>query len=342
MNKELTIRAKELVDNFRQRIFVVGDVMLDRFIWGDVDRMSPEAPSCPVLSHAHETTMLGGAGNAAANLARLGAKHVRLTGLLGEDSAGRELSRLISQHPGCIHDKLLRLSSTRSTTVKTRFVNRAGGTHILRYDNESVMTASEPEKCALFAVIKMLIDPCDGILVTDYGKGVVTPDLLRLILSIGEERNIPVFIDPKHKHWEHFKGAALVKANLAEAYAALGLSVGSQSIVHVGRMLLSLTRAKAVIITLGAEGMSLFTDNGAGDGYQGYTASEESLCPSVKATDVSGAGDTAMAALVLARLAGATWPEAMKLANTAAGIAVGKAGTATIFPEDLLSTFQQE
>jgi D-beta-D-heptose 7-phosphate kinase/D-beta-D-heptose 1-phosphate adenosyltransferase len=209
-------------------------------------------------------------------------------------------------------------------------VSREAGTHLLRYDREDTSPIDSAEEKALARAIRLRCDNLvSGIVIEDYGKGVVTPALLRLVSSLAEDRGIPVFIDPKKYNWEHFRGAELVTPNLEEAYAALGMVVGSCSLEEIGERLLKLTRAKAVIVTQGARGMSLFTEGEA----------VRALPREVAAVDVSGAGDTAMVALSLSRMAGATWPEAMKLANTAAGVVVGKSGTATVSPEELLSAF---
>lgn len=328
-------RARELIGNFSKQVLVVGDVMLDRFVWGDVNRFSPEAPSCPVLDFDHEETMLGGAGNAAANLGALGAKCVRLVGLVGHDDPGREVSWMLQQGLGAgspIDNNLVK-SPERPTTTKARFVSSADDVHLLRFDQEVTAPASQREFDSLSHPIRQWSSVVSGIVVEDYGKGVVTPDLLRLISALGEQRNIPVFIDPKKDHWEHFKGAELVKPNEVEAYAALGLKPGSCPIEDVGDKLLKYTRAKTVIITRGSAGMVLFRQTGE---------CGKSIPAPVGAVDVSGAGDTAMSALVLSRIAGATWGEAMELANTASGIAVTKPGTSVVSKDELLNRYGEE
>jgi D-beta-D-heptose 7-phosphate kinase/D-beta-D-heptose 1-phosphate adenosyltransferase len=280
--------------------------------------------------------MLGGAGNAAANLGALGAKCVRLVGLVGYDEHGRDIELLMrdalrnEQSP--VDNQLVK-SPTRTTTAKTRFVSRADDVHLLRFDREEALPASKREFESLSHPIRQWSSVVSAIVVEDYGKGVVTPDLLRLVSMLGEERNVPVFIDPKKYHWEHFRGAEVVKPNEVEAYAALGLKPGSCPIEDVGDRLLKYTRAKAVIITRGAAGMVLFEKDGE---------CGKSIPNPVNAVDVSGAGDTAMSALTLARVAGATWAEAMDLANTASGIAVTKPGTATVSAEELLSRYGEE
>jgi len=328
MNRE---RVNELMSSFSKQVLVVGDVMLDRFVYGGISRFSPEAPSCPVLSFDNQTSMLGGAGNSARNLGTLGAKCVRLLGYAGHDDGGRDLKKLMDQDTGAVDNQLCN-SPDRLTTIKTRFVSQTDGVHLLREDRETVRPLDESEQKTLFYAIKQWSPVVSGIVVADYDKGVVTPSLLRLVSTIGLERNIPVFIDPKKTHWEHFKGVELVKPNLDEAYNALGLRAGSCSVEELGDKLLKFTRAKAVIITRGSEGMSLFTED----------ETVSSLPTPTKVVDVSGAGDTAMAALALARMAGATWAEAMELANMASGIAVGKSGTATVSAEEMLNKYGEQ
>lgn len=323
-------RASELLAKFsEQRLLVVGDVILDKFIWGEVNRFSPEAHTCPVLDHLEQTTMLGGAGNVATNLNALGAPFVSLIGLIGSDPEGTEL-RLLMQKEGlddCMHKTL-----SRSTTVKTRFVSKE--VHLLRYDRESRASIDAQEGKVLLSTIKHLVPCCQGVLVQDYAKGVVTPFLLRSLMDIAKEANVPVFVDPKKEHWNHFRGAELVKPNLNEAMAAFGVS-GDEHASNVeqwGRSMLQYTRAKAVVVTRGADGMHLFTDE-----------QEAWILPQpTEVTDVSGAGDTSMATLALSRLSGASWVEALELANAAAGIAVGKRGTSIVTADELLDRFPKE
>lgn len=319
-------RAREIVGNFDKQVLVIGDVMLDRWISGSVKRFSPEAPSCPVLDGQAKTSMLGGAGNVAINLNRFGAKCVRLVGYCGDDPAGKEL-RWILQNCKQIDDQLI-VCAWRITTEKTRYLS--DGRHLLRHDVETTEPPSEQYQKQLLNNVRDMARICAGIVVADYDKGVITQGTIRAIFDIAKVHGIPVFIDPKKDHWEHFRGAEVVKPNEVEAYAALGIKPGSCPVEDVGDRLLKYTRAKAVIITRGAAGMVLFEKGGE---------CGKSIPTPVKVVDVSGAGDTAMAALALARIAGATWGEAMELANTASGIAVTKPGTSTVPKDELLSRY---
>ncbi len=221
-------RVEELIGNFDKHLLVVGDVMLDRFVWGDVHRFSPESPACPVLDFERETKMLGGAGNVATNLVSLGARAVHLTGLVGRDEEGRELQQLIGQ--GKINDILL--MGERSTTTKTRFV--AEDRHLLRFDRETTELASDREVQIILGRIRERMEDVEGVIVQDYAKGAVTPFLIRSLMELSKEKNTPVFIDPKSDIWSHFKGAALVKPNLPEAMSAFGV-VGTEFEAPVDR-----------------------------------------------------------------------------------------------------------
>ncbi len=320
-------RVEELTGNFDKHLLVVGDVMLDQFVWGNVERLSPESPACPVLDFERETKMLGGAGNVATNLVSLGARAVHLTGLVGRDEEGRELQRLIGH--GKINDILLMCE--RATTAKTRYV--AEDKHLLRFDRETTELASEHEAKIILERIAAH-DYVDAIIVQDYAKGAVTPFLVRELMKLAKDSNIPVFVDPKSDLWPFFKGAALVKPNLPEAMSAFGV-VGKEFeglAERWGRSMLQYTRAEAVVVTRGRDGMSLFTKD-----------EEAWVVPSpVDVVDVSGAGDTSMATLVLSRLGGATWVEALELANVSAGIAVGKSGTSTVTTDELLDRYEGE
>ena len=328
-------RAKELVGNFDKQVLVIGDVILDKFIHGNVNRFSPEAPSCVVLDQEREINSLGGAGNTAANLIDLGARCVRLCGFLGFDQEGQQVRLLLERDYNGergIADNTHKTS--RCTTVKTRFVSQ-DNKHLLRHDKENIFPTYGMERDIMLAKFKDAVKHVSAVIVSDYNKGVITADVLRDIIDVAEGRGIPVFIDPKKEHWEHFRGAEVVTPNINEAYAALGKPVPTAdkvavSIDDVGSTLLKYTRAKSVIITRGSDGMSFYGEN---------NEISWAIPKQVNVVDVSGAGDTTMAALALSRLAGATWQEAMILSNLAAGIAIGKSGTATVTAEELLSKF---
>lgn len=324
-------RARQLIGSFDKQVLVVGDVMLDRFVRGSINRFSPEAPSCPVLDFSSETTMLGGAGNVAANLGALGAKCVRLVGLVGYDDPGRELHQMLSQNKGPVDNNLVR-SPERATTTKIRYVSEKDDVHLLRFDREQTHPADEREQENLLHEAERWMSVVSALVIEDYGKGVLTGRFLVRLMGAARDRGIPIFVDPKKYHWEHFKACALVKPNIEEAYAALGLEVGAEPLDSIGAKLLLLTRAEVVAITQGDQGIRLYSHEGT----------IHAKTKPVTAVDVSGAGDTTMAALTLARIAGASWQEALDLANTAAGLAVMKPGTSTVSAEELLSRYGEE
>jgi D-beta-D-heptose 7-phosphate kinase/D-beta-D-heptose 1-phosphate adenosyltransferase len=256
-------------------------------------------------------------------------------GLVGYDDPGRELHQILSQNKGPVDNNLVR-SPERATTTKVRYVSEKDDVHILRFDREQTHLADEREQENMLHEAVRWMSVVSALVIEDYGKGVLTGRFLVRLMGAARDRGIPIFVDPKKSYWEHFKACALVKPNLEEAYAALGLKVGGtdvEDIDSVGAKLLLLTRAEAVAITMGNKGIRLYSHR------DGTIHSETKP---VTAIDVSGAGDTTMAALTLARIAGASWQEALTLANTAAGLAVMKPGTSTVSAEELLSRFGEE
>lgn len=314
-------RLKQLISNFDKQILVVGDVMLDRFVWGSVNRFSPEAPTCPVLEFSEEVVTIGGAANVAANLAALGAKCIRLVGAIGYDNAGLEIRWLLDKMPKIDNDLQ---TVFRPTTEKIRYV--AEGQHLLRFDRESQEPLSERDEKLILSKIRHWLPLVSAVVLEDYGKGVLTPSLIRAVIKLAADANTPIFVDPKKDHWEHYRGVEILKPNLVEAKAAAGRPEGSLS--ELGPFLLNLTRANAIVITQGKDGMTSFC---------GQDVAQVIPSP-VAAIDLSGAGDTTMAALTLAKLAGASLVEAMQLANMAAGLAVQKKGTSVVTAEELLTT----
>jgi D-beta-D-heptose 7-phosphate kinase/D-beta-D-heptose 1-phosphate adenosyltransferase len=316
-------RARELVSAFeRVRLAVVGDVILDRYVWGSVDRISPEAP-VPVVRVTRESIMLGGAGNVARNARSLGGS-VDLVAAAGADDAAGEITRLLADWK--IDASGLVVDAKRPTTVKTRVIARAQ--QVVRFDRESESPLGEGVAQQLLDVVRARGPNLDGAILQDYGKGLFTAEIIDDMLDIFAEYGVPVFVDPKTEHWDRFKGAALVKPNLREAESFTGMRVTSEAdLVQLGRELLARTGAAAVAITRGEAGMSLFTSDGA---------VEHVATRSRAVADVAGAGDTSIATLALARLAGASWIEAALLANAAAGVVVTVPGTATLTPAELL------
>jgi D-beta-D-heptose 7-phosphate kinase/D-beta-D-heptose 1-phosphate adenosyltransferase len=314
---------------------VIGDLILDRFVRGEVNRFSPEEVACPVLDCSEEQCFLGGAANVAANLFALGA-NVTLAGLTGLDQSAEGISFLLAnmwtRAPERFSKAIFPVEG-RPTTTKTRFV--ANERHLLRTDKESREPASVQELKGIVQYTEQWAKGGNGgIIIQDYAKGVVTEFLITEVMRIAQKEEIPVFVDPKEAHWKLFKGAELVKPNVKEALSAFGVRDHDPygDILNWGRSVLTFTGAKAVIITRGADGMSLFTKTEGGAWV---------LPQPVEVEDVSGAGDTSIAILALARLAGADWKDAMAWANTGAGIVIGKRGTSVIQLDELLAKFPQ-
>ncbi len=321
-------RAQAIVESFRNhRVLVLGDLILDRYVWGACERISPEAP-VPVVRVKEESIMLGGAGNVARNLASLGSQ-VQIVAVVGEDDAARELSRLFSDWK--IDSDGLAVDAERPTTQKTRIIAR--GQQVVRYDRESdnAIAASAAEK--LLSSIRARAVNVDGVVIEDYGKGLLTPELLRDVMTIFREHDVRIFVDPKEAPWDVFHDAELVKPNLREAEQITGIRVrGPEDIERLGRATLTSTRAQNVAITRGEEGVTLFS----ADGTEHVPTSPRGV------SDVAGAGDTAISVLALARLSGASWLESAELANSAAGFVVGIAGTAALSPAELMASVRAD
>lgn len=318
-----TPRARELLQRFSGcRILVLGDLMLDRYVWGRTERISPEAP-VPVVQVERESTMLGGAGNVVRNLVSLGAQ-VDVVATVGDDAAARELDKRLDHWK--INPEGLVVDPTRETTEKTRVI--ASGQQVVRFDKESEDGISSETAEKLLLALSARAGSVDGVIIEDYGKGLLLPELVTRTMEICASEGVRVFVDPKQRPWDVYRGAELVKPNLREAQEILQLRIRSEDdLERVGRELLSYTGAQMVAVTRSAEGMTLFPSDG-----------ETLHFPTVvrEVADQAGAGDTAIATLALARLAGAEWPEAALLANEAGGFVVGIPGTATLTSDDLL------
>lgn len=304
-----------------KRVLCIGDVMLDRFIYGAVDRISPEAP-VPVLRYSRDAAMPGGAANVARNLASLGLRPV-LVGARGDDDAGRELvSRFVQDVSTSVH--LVTLEG-RPTTLKSRFV--AGGHQLLRVDTENAAPISETTENELIGIVSAEAPGAAVILISDYAKGLLTNRLLHAILQIAADHQIPVIADPKGRDFARYGAVDILKPNASELAAATGLSVGTDEEASWAlRSALETLPAKAVVVTRAARGISFI-------GPDRKVHHEAGRAREV--FDVSGAGDTSLAALAAAIAGGGTLDEAVSMAIAASGIAVGKAGTATVTAEEV-------
>jgi D-beta-D-heptose 7-phosphate kinase/D-beta-D-heptose 1-phosphate adenosyltransferase len=320
-------RAERLLRAMRgARVLVVGDAMLDEFIWGKVARISPEAP-VPVVEVTGQSFHLGGAGNVAANLRAMGGEAV-LAAVVGRDAAGERVRE--SLRAAGIVPALAIPDGPRPTTVKTRIV--AHHQQVVRADREVAEDVSGALEAALLEGLRDHVAACRAVVVSDYQKGVVTPRLMKELLAATRRRLIPVLVDPKVPHLDRYRGATLVTPNQLEAEQATGRRIrGEADLKAAGEKLLTVLRCQAALITRGEHGMSLFERGRRPLHIE--TAAREVF-------DVTGAGDTVIATLALALCAGARLAEAAELANHAAGIVVGKVGTATAAPQEILSSFR--
>ena len=319
-------RAHELIDKFAsRRIAVVGDVMLDRFLIGRVSRMSPEAP-VPVVVFDHEEFRLGGAANVANNLRELGGA-VDLIGVIGHDESGAQLKNELAAKG--IHSTGLITDLERKTTTKMRVVTNRNQ-QVSRIDFESDHEVGVSIEEAIASQVDMRARAAQVILVSDYQKGVVTRRSMAHLIAFAQTNGIPVIVDPKVPHIDYYAGAALVTPNHIEAESATNSRITTDE--DARRASIALRQRLGVdslLITRGEHGMWL--DHAGTDGYLPASARE--------VADVTGAGDTVIATLALAIAAGATMPEAARLANEAAGIVVGRFGAATVSPDELKARF---
>jgi len=318
-------RADQLISSFPgKRILVLGDMMLDEFIWGKVRRISPEAP-VPVVEVARDTYHLGGAGNVAANISALDANPFPV-GLVGSDYAAQRLADLLRKSG--VEPSGLVSETGRATTVKTRIV--AHNQQIVRADRENKTPLTEERNNALLAAFLQSLPSCSALVVSDYDKGVVNKQLLSQALPAAQRAGIPVLLDPKVHHADYYRPITLITPNHREAELLTGITIDNDSDLEAaGSKLLERFECPYALITRGEEGMSLFSKDGS---HHLPTFAREVF-------DVTGAGDTVIATLALALAAGAEMEEAAILANHAAGLVVGKVGTATVSRTELLADF---
>ncbi len=305
-----------------RRVLVVGDLMLDQYVRGTVGRISPEAP-VPVVRVTGESHIPGGAGNVVNNLASLGAA-VSVVGVVGEDSAG---ARLLEHFRGRGVDVGgVCVDVERQTTQKCRVI--AERQQVVRFDRETPGPLTHAGESRLLASLAEELPKAEAVILSDYGKGVIGPRLLAKAISACRKRGIPVTVDPKPEHFSRYKGVTCVTPNTAEAWACMRRDPkpGQDALVGLGKDILRTLKSESVLITRGADGMSLFEKSGRITHVP--TRAREVF-------DVSGAGDTVISTLTLALAAGAPLRGAAKLANHAAGIVVGKLGTATTDAREL-------
>jgi D-beta-D-heptose 7-phosphate kinase/D-beta-D-heptose 1-phosphate adenosyltransferase len=306
-----------------QTVLCVGDLMLDEFVYGEVSRISPEAPA-PVIAVQRSETNIGGAGNVARNIASLGARCI-FVGLIGEDEAGARLRSQLSREARI--ESVLVCDAKRPTTRKVRFVSEHFSTHMLRADWELAQPASA-------AIEQQLIDatlPClpraDIVLLSDYAKGVLTARVIRNVIDAARKLGKRVIVDPKSANFAIYRGATLLTPNRKEfAEATRSRADGEKSIADAAQDAMQLADCEAMLVTQSEHGMTLVPRKGEAVHVPAHP---------VKVRDVSGAGDTVAAVLAVTLAAGADWETALRMANAAAAVAVGKQGTASVMPAEL-------
>lgn len=295
--------------------------MLDQFIWGRVDRISPEAP-VPIVDVERESFSLGGAGNVVQNLHALGAETIPL-GVLGNDDAGNKMVDLFRERK--VDTKSL-LRMERATTVKTRIL--AHQQQVVRVDRELKTHIDDTNRSLLASRFLEMLDRVDGVVVSDYSKGTITPNLLEEILPAARKRNKLVCVDPKVRFFSSYTPVTILTPNVSEASSILGYPIQTEAeLAEAGERILKTIECQALLITRGDKGMALF--------HQGRMTLVPARAREVY--DVTGAGDTVISVLCLALAAGVELLDAVKMTNIAAGIVVGKVGTGTVSPQELLS-----
>jgi D-beta-D-heptose 7-phosphate kinase/D-beta-D-heptose 1-phosphate adenosyltransferase len=307
----------------RQTVLCIGDLMLDEFVYGEVSRISPEAPA-PVIAARRSETNIGGAGNVARNIASLGGRCI-FVGLIGEDEVGVRLAVTLQQAPGI--ESVLVHDPARPTTRKVRFVSEHFSTHMLRADWELAQPASGEIEQKLIDAALPQIARADIVLLSDYAKGVLTARVIRNVIDAAKKLGKRVIVDPKSANLAIYRGATLLTPNRKEfAEATRSRADSAASIAEAARDAIYLADCEAMLVTQSEHGMTLVT-----------RAGESIHVPAlpVKVRDVSGAGDTVAAALSLALAAGGDWETALRVANAAAAVAVSKKGTAIVAPDEL-------
>jgi D-beta-D-heptose 7-phosphate kinase/D-beta-D-heptose 1-phosphate adenosyltransferase len=304
-------------------VLVVGDLMLDRFVSGAVDRISPEAP-IPVFQIKDQRLMAGGAGNVAANVVALGGT-ATLIGVAGDDEAGRQLTELLG-HQDRLTARTV-VDAKRPTSVKTRYV--AQGQQVLRADSEERHAIESGIAAQLLEVVDAALPDAGALVLSDYGKGVLTPDLLHQIIARADAQKIPVVVDPHGRDYARYKQAAYVSPNRAELTEVSGAPAGStEQILAAAQQVMEVSGVAAMLVTRSEDGMSLIPHEGTATHFSAEAR---------EVYDVSGAGDTVVAAFAAALSVGGGPTDAAALANTAAGIVVTKAGTATVSAAELIT-----
>jgi rfaE bifunctional protein kinase chain/domain len=320
-------RVMQLIKRMKaSRIVVVGDIMIDRYLVGDTERLSPEAP-VPVVTVRERHAALGGAANVAANVAALGAT-CHLVGVVGDDADGAAIRQELAV--GRMADRFVVTVAGRPTTSKTRIIARSQ--QIVRIDDEVEALLDGPDLARLVRTAREALADADALLLEDYNKGALATGLITAVMELARRRGIPVVVDPKYRQFFEYAGATVFKPNRRELESALGAAVDVSDRRALPDVLARL-KVDNLLVTLGPEGMLLVTKDG-----------KSMHIPSIarQIFDVSGAGDTVTAWMGSALAAGATVREAAQLANYAAGVEVGKPGVATVSPEEVLAVHEEK
>jgi rfaE bifunctional protein kinase chain/domain len=319
-------RVLHLIQKMKEsRVVVVGDIMLDRYLVGETERLSPEAP-VPVVTVRERHARLGGAANVAMNVAALGARSL-LVGVVGDDTDGATIRQELAV--ARLEDRFVLTVAGRPTTSKTRIIARSQ--QIVRIDDEVETLLDGQDLDRLARVAREALADADALLLEDYNKGALAPGLIASAMEVARRRGIPIVVDPKFRQFFEYAGATVFKPNRRELESALGAAVDLQN-GNALPQVLSRLKVDNLLVTLGAEGMVLMMKDGS-------TTHIPSIARDIY--DVSGAGDTVTAWMGTALAAGASVREAAQLANYAAGVEVGKAGVATVSPEEVLAVYEE-
>ncbi len=317
------------LDSFKkQTILVIGDTMVDKFIWGKVSRISPEAP-VPVVEITKETETLGAAGNVANNITALGAKAVIISAI-GEDNTGKSMFEMLEEKG--IDASRLVYDPHRPTIIKTRII--ATNQQVVRVDREIKGVLSRLTEAKIIKNIEAAVPEADGMILSDYGKGVINPKVLKRAIYLARKHKIPVTVDPKIENFKKYKRVTSITPNLKEASEGMNVKniADEQALEALGKKILKTLNSDSVLITRGEMGMTLIRP-----GNKVTTIPTRAK----EVYDVTGAGDTVISTMTLALAAGADLAGAAEIANFAAGIVVGKLGTATTSPEELKKTIKE-
>jgi len=310
------------------RVLVIGDIILDRYIWGKVERTSPEAP-VPVVNVDEEYFVLGGAGNVAHNLAVMGVQTL-LLGVIGKDTLGKKVLQLLRRSK--IYDKFVVADESRPTILKTRILS--SGQQLIRIDREKVHSPTPSVINELMKRYITALKDVNGIIISDYAKGVLSNPFLAEIIREAKKKGVKIFVDPKGRDFQKYRGVECLTPNLKESEKATGISISDEAtLTEAGKKLLNLTKARCVAITRGADGVAVFQPRRAPQFIPGHRR---------EVYDITGAGDTFISHFASGYFCGLDFVDSASLANYAAAITVSKLGVATVSPDELLAFIKEE